>query len=73
MNPPLLPPFRLCYIHYTVVSFNVTGPDVEQFIDAQTSAPEYPQHEVVALATLVRRRKHLIDLLLFEVVRDVLH
>jgi len=30
-------------------------------------------HEVVARTALVRRRKHLINLLLFEVVGDILH
>jgi len=73
MHPPLLSSFSLRNVDYAVVNFNVARPDVEQLVDSYTGSPEHTQHEVVPLAALLRRQEHVIDLLLFEVVCDVLH
>ena len=71
MHPPLLPSLRLR--DHTVLWFDVAWRDGEQLVDPHPGAPQYSQHEVVPRAALVGRRKHLIDLFLFEVVGDVLH
>ncbi len=73
MHPPLLPSFRLGDVDHAVVGFDVTRRDGEQLIDPYTGAPQHPQHDIVARAALVSRLEHLIDLLLFKVVGDVLH
>ena len=73
MHPPLLPSFRLRDVDHAVLWFDIARRDGEQLVDPYAGSPQHPQHEVVASAALVRRRKHLIDLLFFEVVGDVLH
>ena len=73
MNSSLLPSFRFRYVDHVVVSFDVAWRDCEQLIDSHASSPQYAQHEVIPLATLVRCFEYLIDLLLFEVVGDILH
>ena len=67
MHPPLLPSFRLGDIDHAVVGFDVAWRDGEQLVDLHPGALQNPQHEVVALTALVRRRKHLVGLFLFEV------
>ena len=73
MHPPLLPSFRLRDVDHAVTGFDVARRDGEQLVDPYAGAPQHPEHEVVTRAALVRRGKHLIDLLFFEVVGDVLH
>ena len=73
MHPPLLPSLRLSNVDHVILWFDVARRYSEQLVDPHAGAPQHPQHEVVARAALVRRRKHLVDLLLLEVVGDVLH
>src|ERR1019366_7028280 len=73
MYPPLLPSFGLRDVDHAVAGFDIAWRDGEQLVDSHSGAPQHPQHEVVSLTAEVRRCKHLVDLLLFEVVGDVLH
>ena len=73
MHPPLLPSFRFRDVDHAVVWFDVARRDGEQLVDPHAGAPQHPQHEVVPLTALVSNSKHLVDLLLFQVVGDVLH
>ena len=73
MHPPLLPSFRLHDVDHTVVRFDIARCDGEQLVDSHPGAPQHSEHEIVSGTTLVSRPEHLIDLLLFEVVGDVLH
>ena len=73
MYPPPLPSFRLRDVDHAVLWFDVAWRDGEQLVDPYAGAPEHPQHEVVPLTTLVSRPEHLVHLLLFKVVGDVLH
>lgn len=73
MHPPLLPSFRLRHVYHAIVWFDVAWRDGEQLVDSHPGAPQHPQHEIVSRAATLSRLEHLIDLLLFEVVGDVLH
>jgi len=73
MNPPLLPSFRLCDVDYAILNFYVARLDVEQLVDSHPGAPQHAQHEIVSLATLLRRGKYVINLFFFQIVGNIFH
>ena len=73
MHPPLLPTFRLGNIDYVVAGLMSLGLMLSNSLTRNASPPEHSKHDVISFVGMVRCLKHLIDLLLLEVVGDVLH
>ena len=72
-DPSLLA--SLCFhdVDDVVMIFDVSGPQVQQLIDADPRTPQHTHQQVVTFTATAGRVQHLINLCLFEVVGDVLH